>query len=297
MKLYQNRDWLYQKYIVEKLSTPKIAKIVNVSRSTIWRALYRKNLSVRSFSEGIHLSKYNPLINKYQDKEWLYKKYVIEKKTLTQIGEICKVDFRDIHYWLKKYDIPRRSRRIDLTGQRFGRLIAIKRVGFDKWKQALWLCKCDCGTEKIIKASSLRSDVTKSCGCINREKQRLGFGIGNMRTLFAHYKKSARKRGYIFELTEKQFAEITKKDCHYCGAKPNQVTKRYGAFGDYIYNGIDRKDNEKGYTIDNVVPCCKMCNMAKNNHKLQEFKDWIEKAYNKMFLKEIRNGKFEIKIV
>lgn len=53
----------------------------------------------------------------------------------------------------------------------------------------------------------------------------------------------------------------------------------------YINNGIDRIDNNKGYTIDNVVPCCKMCNQAKNDYTLQEFQDWVEKIYNKMFIR------------
>ena len=48
-------------------------------------------------------------------------------------------------------------------------------------------------------------------------------------------------------------------------------------------NGLDRVDNNKGYTIDNVVPCCKRCNYAKNNQTPREFKEWVKKVYNKMY--------------
>lgn len=105
-----------------------------------------------------------------------------------------------------------------------------------------------------------------------------------MREKMGMYKGNAKKKGYSFKLTEKQFSEITKQDCFYCGAKPSNVTGRKRKSGNYIYNGLDRVDNTKGYTIDNVVPCCRFCNNAKSNHTLQEFKEWSERLYKKMFL-------------
>jgi len=53
---------------------------------------------------------------------------------------------------------------VDLTGQRFGKLLVLRRCG-SKNGHAAWLCRCDCGNEKIMSASSLRSG-TKSCGCL-----------------------------------------------------------------------------------------------------------------------------------
>lgn len=62
---------------------------------------------------------------------------------------------------------------IDLTGQRFGRLVVIKRSD-DKilpcgQKQICWLCRCDCGKEIVVRGSALRQSHTKSCGCISAE--------------------------------------------------------------------------------------------------------------------------------
>ena len=54
----------------------------------------------------------------------------------------------------------------DLTDERFGRLSVLKFSGNDKQGHALWLCKCDCGNEKVIAGRCLTSNSTKSCGCI-----------------------------------------------------------------------------------------------------------------------------------
>jgi hypothetical protein len=43
--------------------------------------------------------------------------------------------------------------------------------------------------------------------------------------------------------------------------------------------GIDRIDSNLYYTIDNVVPCCLICNIAKNRMTQQQFKSWIIEAY------------------
>lgn len=58
---------------------------------------------------------------------------------------------------------------IDLTGQRFGRLVVMKQTGRTEDGDALWLCKCDCGNEHIARSSSLRHGNSKSCGCYAKE--------------------------------------------------------------------------------------------------------------------------------
>jgi len=109
----------------------------------------------------------------------------------------------------------------------------------------------------------------------------LPLGVASMRELIIDYKRNSKKRGYSYELTNEQFEEITQKNCYYCGAKPNNIHKTRRHYnGDYIYNGLDRIDNSKGYTIDNIVPCCKICNFAKRNLTSQEFRNWIKKVYN-----------------
>ena len=59
---------------------------------------------------------------------------------------------------------------IDMAGKRFGRLMVIQRNGIASNRAAMWVCKCDCGVSKNISARSLRSGLTRSCGCLQREK-------------------------------------------------------------------------------------------------------------------------------
>lgn len=56
----------------------------------------------------------------------------------------------------------------DLVGKRYGKLTVIERAGSDKYKQALWLCKCECGNTKITNTNRLNAGKTKSCGCTNK---------------------------------------------------------------------------------------------------------------------------------
>lgn len=58
---------------------------------------------------------------------------------------------------------------IDLAGRKFGRLTVIKQDTTKIGKGAYWLCRCDCGNEKSVKAYVLTKGITKSCGCLNKE--------------------------------------------------------------------------------------------------------------------------------
>ena len=57
----------------------------------------------------------------------------------------------------------------DHSGQRFGRWLVLHRAGV-KHTRAAWLCRCDCGTEKIVSGAWLRSGQSQSCGCLMRER-------------------------------------------------------------------------------------------------------------------------------
>ena len=48
----------------------------------------------------------------------------------------------------------------------------------------------------------------------------------------------------------------------------------------YSYNGIDRKDNTRGYEPDNCLPCCGLCNRMKSALSYGDFMDWIGRVIN-----------------
>lgn len=73
-----------------------------------------------------------------------------------------------------------RARAKDITGQRFGKLVAIKKYhGEDtrKYKTTRWLCKCDCGNETVVSLTNLANGHTRSCGCLAKEIQPSGGGV------------------------------------------------------------------------------------------------------------------------
>jgi len=57
----------------------------------------------------------------------------------------------------------------NLEGKRFNKLVVLNRIENDKYGNARWLCKCDCGNKAKVLGSHLRSNHTKSCGCLQKE--------------------------------------------------------------------------------------------------------------------------------
>lgn len=60
--------------------------------------------------------------------------------------------------------------KLDLVGQRFGKLLVLSYAGTDKHHKTLWVCQCDCGSAPItVVGSNLTKGNSKSCGCVKRE--------------------------------------------------------------------------------------------------------------------------------
>lgn len=170
----------------------------------------------------------------------------------------------------------------DLTNKRFGRLVAIEPTDKRLHRCVIWKCKCDCGKEHYVVTFNLTMGRIRSCGCLKRDMHSLPEGEAAFNRLFSGYKQKSRIKDYDFNLTKKQFKKLTKSNCFYCGEPPSNKyainTKDCNGF--YLGNGIDRVDNEKGYTLENSVPCCKICNHAKATLSSEEFLDRVKQIYN-----------------
>lgn len=181
----------------------------------------------------------------------------------------------------------------DLVGSRFNKLNVLEYLGTSSTGHPRYRCICDCGKETVTRAINLVKGYTKSCGCIDTERKKrlaLRLKISNTkdpskvaeRNIFDDYKKGAVKRKVEFRLTLDEFYPLLHLPCHYCHSEPKNVhiVVRRGANVCIVYNGIDRIDSSKGYSIDNVVPCCKNCNFAKNDLSLDQFKKLIHNIYH-----------------
>lgn len=163
----------------------------------------------------------------------------------------------------------------DISGNKYGNLTVLSFEGRNKRKKAQWLCKCDCGKTKICLGESLKKGNTKTCGCSHRYED----NTSTINGLYNNYRTSARTRNYKFELTKEQFKDIISRNCYYCDMEPKQLHKPRGYYRDLFYNGIDRYDNKIGYTIDNSVACCKLCNNMKHTLSNEAFLTHIERIF------------------
>lgn len=144
-------------------------------------------------------------------------------------------------------------RLIDLTGQRFGRLVVVERVENSADGRARWLCRCDCGQSKTVLGEHLKKGRTKSCGCAKSESSSKRF------------KKHGGRNSKLYRIWSNMKDRCNNPDCKVYsdyGGRGIKVCKEwiddFSAFQKWaLANGykegltIDHKDNDKGYSPDN----------------------------------------------
>jgi hypothetical protein len=89
------------------------------------------------------------------------------------------------------------------------------------------------------------------------------------KTSYSNYKNSAMKRNYLFDLSQEQFDNLIQENCYICGKKSDETHT----------NGVDRFDNDIGYTVENVNSCCGECNFMKNDMDYNDFLEQLKKIF------------------
>ena len=122
------------------------------------------------------------------------------------------------------------TREKDITGQRFGRLVAIKKIYTDKKNyRGFWLFKCDCGKEKVIDKTPVVNGKTLSCGCYHKEI------VSKIKTVHGLLRKNINRDIYIKWRDMKNRCYNPKRDRY----------KNYGG------RGIDVGERlKRGFTIE-----------------------------------------------
>lgn len=149
----------------------------------------------------------------------------------------------------------------DITGQRFGRLVALERLDKKRGSSFMWRCQCDCGKTVETSANSLLSGNTRSCGClrveaIKRTNAKYGSVANRMRLVDGTCVDRIERRGLQKNNTsgctgvqargDKWIAVITfKKEVHYLGifetqkeaiqARKDAEKRFFGEFLDKYY--------------------------------------------------------------
>lgn len=174
------------------------------------------------------------------------------------------------------------AKKLNILGKRFGRIVITAFVGI-KNRATIWEYTCDCGIVKTEQGNYLNAGRIQSCGCLRNERigalKRGEWGASAKKRLLAMYKKGAKRRELVWGLSNEQFYNLTQLPCHYCGCLPFNTTEKISpnSYGHFTFNGIDRINDNIGYEINNCVPCCHPCNLAKNTHTYDSFLEWIKR--------------------
>lgn len=152
----------------------------------------------------------------------------------------------------------------------------------------VYLVKCNycnyeyCSTIGNFKDARKSGKCCKKCSNIqNKTYKSLTMSEAQVGIIFSNYKASAKIKKRNFSLSRDEFKELIFSKCHYCGANPNSFridrTKLVRVSDSaFLSNGIDRKDNNIGYTIKNSLTCCEDCNRAKRCLSYDQFLQLIK---------------------
>jgi hypothetical protein len=164
--------------------------------------------------------------------------------------------------------------RIDITGQRFNKLTAIRPTNRRSYKNVIWLCVCDCGNETLVRQQDIVNGHTTSCGCTRNENAReMGLAAGRWpgrstsgvpisgtseyrqfnRRKYRALKKNAKIGKFGPGDIDKKFQEWGNA-CIYCGSKENITVDHLIP----LSRGGD-------HSLSNMIPACFSCNASKNN--------------------------------
>jgi hypothetical protein len=147
----------------------------------------------------------------------------------------------------------------------------------------LWKAKCN-KCDYIWE--TVPSAIIKAKPCLCRFT--LPVGESSCRKVYGTYIRRCKRKDIQFSITYEWFKNLTSRVCFYCGAAPSCKMDGPHRNGPYFYNSLDRLDNDKGYHLENVEPCCDICNRAKRNNSMEVFRDWVKRLVNnnKQFIKE-----------
>lgn len=146
---------------------------------------------------------------------------------------------------------------IDVTGQRFGRLVAVCYEGY-KPGGSMWRVRCDCGTERVVRLPNLKRGATKSCGCLNQElkyarNRTHGGTAGTKDPIFNLW---SRIKGRCNNSKNKDYPDYGGRGIKVCA----EWESDFSEFRRYVGNlpkpegkvSLDRVDNSRGYQPGNV---------------------------------------------
>lgn len=157
--------------------------------------------------------------------------------------------------------------KINLLGRKFGRLTVIGETQEKYGTSYKWLCRCDCGTEKLVVGSQLTRGHTKSCGC----NPAGGFS--------KTHGQSGTKLYWVWRDMKKRCGLETSKSYQYYGGKGVKVCEEWESDFEAFYGWMKRKGYRSGLVVDRIDPdgdyCpenCQLLTHSENSAKVADDK-------------------------
>jgi hypothetical protein len=181
----------------------------------------------------------------------------------------------------------------DITGNKYGLWTALSR-DFSDTRGSYWVCKCECGNIKSIRLSSLEEGGSESCALREcKSKVIKAHGVVNARRMedrnqvlinieWSIYRSQAKLAKREFCLSKEEFTKLITSDCRYCLNAPNRLLVDMFSETTMMVHGVDRVDSNSGYTKQNCVSCCLICNRMKNALSIREFKSHIGQIHTNL---------------
>lgn len=270
----------------DKISTCIVTEFIsgNTSKTRVWKCICECGSEYLQREET--LKHQNPLIcvcSKYKKilntkvGNYFVKDFDIKNKNYL-VKCICGKEYYKSKYLLYNTDSCGCLSEADLTNKKYERLLFISKEN-GKWKAI-----CNCGNIKYYFAKQFGK--AKSCGCLIPKKEkrliiqrRKSDGFNFLRKRYNIYKDG--------DISFEKFYELSQLDCAYCGSKPSNFCKSFNKINPvhFYYSGLDRVNNDIGHYLNNVVPCCIICNRAKADRTLMDFFIWTKNVYKRELLK------------
>lgn len=240
--------------------------------------------------------KYEHISKEFLEKELKTK----QVKTIYMENNISR---NGIYSLMKKFNLKtpktyeREKERIVVVGQKFGRwkiLGDVESIEVNSKTRLMVKCECECGTIKDVNYRTILKGNSKSCGCLSVEKLRIKGYKDISGSYFRRVRDGAISRLMSFDITIKDVWDIYESQNRKCALSGidivfwpniNEATENQTA-------SIDRIDNSKGYTKDNIQIVHKRANNIKHNMTEEELKYWVYHMYHNLKPSAIYDGVF-----
>lgn len=224
------------------------------------------------------------------DKDYLFEEYVVKNRSTTDIAKDLGCAYNTINRWLRIYGIPIRGQGThkikDITNKVFNSWKVIRRTSSDPvTKFSRWVCKCVCGTERIIHYGALVGNKRKMCReCFYKLRMSKNELPNEM---WSRIKNSAKERNIDFDISRETVYNCFVEQDHKCAlsgipigfARSGRKYKHEKSTA-----SLDRIDSKKGYIDGNVQWVHKDINKLKRDFDESYFFMLCNKvAKNKLF--------------